>query len=557
MGAPELRQSAEVTPLAGGSSPQPGQPAQLSHSRRLLVLAICCMSLFIVGLDVTIVNVALPSIGRELHAGVSGLQWIIDAYTLVLASLLMLSGSTADRLGRRRTFQTGLVLFTAGSLLCSLAPGLGWLVAFRMLQAVGGSMLNPVAMSIIANTFIEPRERARAIGIWGGVIGLSMALGPIAGGLLVETVGWRGIFWVNVPVGIAALALTALFVPESRAPRRRKLDPIGQLLIIVLLAALVYALIEGPGSGWTSPKILGCFGLAVAALLTLAAYEPRCAEPLIDPRFFRSAPFSGAVVIAICAFATLGGFLLVNTLYLQDVRGFTPLLAGAYTLPMAAMTAICSPLSGRLVGARGTRPPLLTAGLSITAAGVIMAHVASDTATITLLVSYVLFGLGFGMVNAPITNSTVSGMPREQAGVAAGVASTSRQIGSSLGVAVIGSATISALHGPFRLGFATASHAGWWIVTGCGVVIFVFGLLVSGRWAHQTALRTASRMVPGDGAQAGTGPDDAPVPVEAGQPAAGQPAASQPAASQSAAGQSPEGRPAGGQPAGSGTLGHP
>ncbi len=455
------------------------------------------MSLFIVGLDVTIVNVALPSIGRELHAGVSGLQWIIDAYTLVLASLLMLSGSTADRIGRRRTFQTGLVLFTAGSLLCSLAPGLGWLVAFRMLQAVGGSMLNPVAMSIITNTFIEPRERARAIGIWGGVIGLSMALGPITGGLLVESVGWRGIFWVNVPVGIAALALTALFVPESRAPRRRKLDPVGQLLIIVLLAALVYGLIEGPGSGWTSPKILGCFALAAAALLALAVYEPRCAEPLIDPRFFRSAPFSGAVVIAICAFATLGGFLLVNTLYLQDVRGFTPLLAGAYTLPMAAMTAVCSPLSGRLVGARGTRPPLLVAGLSITAAGVIMAHVASDTATIALLASYVLFGLGFGMVNAPITNSTVSGMPREQAGVAAGVASTSRQIGSSLGVAVIGSATISALHGPFRLGFAAASHAGWWIVTGCGVVIFVLGLLVSGRWAHQTALRTASRMAPG------------------------------------------------------------
>ena len=194
----------------------------LSRRRQYLVLAICCLSLFIVGLDATIVNVALPSIGRELHSPVSGLQWTIDAYSLVLASLLMLSGSTADRVGRRRTFQAGLAVFTLGSLLCSLAPGLGWLVAFRMLQAVGGSMLNPVAMSIITNTFTEPAERARAIGVWGGVFGLSMAMGPVLGGALVDAVGWRGVFWVNIPVGIAALGLTALFVPESKAPRPRR-----------------------------------------------------------------------------------------------------------------------------------------------------------------------------------------------------------------------------------------------------------------------------------------------------------------------------------------------
>jgi EmrB/QacA subfamily drug resistance transporter len=222
----------------------------LSQRRRYLVLAICCLSLFIVGLDATIVNVALPSIGRELHAPVSGLQWTIDAYSLVLASLLMLSGSTADRVGRRRTFQAGLALFTLGSLLCSVAPGLGWLVAFRMLQAVGGSMLNPVAMSIITNTFTEPAERARAIGVWGGVFGLSMAMGPVLGGVLVDAVGWRGVFWVNIPVGIAALVFTALFVPESKASRPRRLDPFGQLLVIVLLGSLTYAVIEGPAYGW-------------------------------------------------------------------------------------------------------------------------------------------------------------------------------------------------------------------------------------------------------------------------------------------------------------------
>jgi len=221
----------------------------LSRRRRYLVLAICCLSLFIVGLDATIVNVALPSIGRELHSSVSGLQWTIDAYSLVLASLLMLSGSTADRVGRRRTFQAGLALFTLGSLLCSVAPGLGWLVAFRMLQAVGGSMLNPVAMSIITNTFTEPAERARAIGAWGGVFGLSMAMGPVLGGALVDAVGWRGVFWVNIPVGIAALVLTALFVPESKAARPRRPDPVGQLLVIAMLASLTYAVIEGPAYG--------------------------------------------------------------------------------------------------------------------------------------------------------------------------------------------------------------------------------------------------------------------------------------------------------------------
>src|SRR5215470_1251446 len=231
------------------------------------------MSLFIVGLDSTIVNVALPSIGRELGASVSGLQWTIDAYALVLASLLMFSGSTADRVGRRRTFQTGLAVFTLGSLLCSLAPGLGWLVAFRMLQAIGGSMLNPVALSIITNTFTDRGERARAIGVWGSVFGVSMALGPIAGGALVSSVGWRGIFWVNIPVGLAAIALTALFVPESRAPRARRVDPVGQVLVIVMLGSLAYAIIQGPGYGWFSPKITSFFLVSLVALAVLIRYE--------------------------------------------------------------------------------------------------------------------------------------------------------------------------------------------------------------------------------------------------------------------------------------------
>jgi EmrB/QacA subfamily drug resistance transporter len=485
---------------------------ELSRERRLLVLGVCCLSLFIVGLDSTIVNVALPSIGRELHSSVSGLQWTIDAYTLVLASLLMFSGSTADRIGRRKTFQAGLALFTLGSLLCSLAPGLGWLVAFRMLQAVGGSMLNPVAMSIITNTFTEPAERARAIGVWGAVFGLSMALGPVVGGVLVDSVGWRGIFWVNIPVGIAAIILTALFVPESRAERHRRPDPLGQVLIIVLLASLTYAIIEGPGSGWGSAKILLFFGVALVALIVFLAYELRRTDPLIDPRFFRSAPFSGATVTAVSAFAALGGFLFLNTLYLQDVRGFSPLAAGLYLLPMAATMAACAPLAGRIVAARGARVPLVIAGIALIVGGVLLTRLTAATGAGFLVLSYLVFGVGSGMVNAPITNTAVSGMPRQQAGVAAGVASTSRQVGTSLGVAVMGSALNDNLHGALRAGFVHASQPGWWIVAACGAMILILGIVTTGAWARRTAERTAAQLEPASGTSEQSGVEEVKVP---------------------------------------------
>ncbi|WP_333769638.1 MFS transporter [Streptomyces sp. IBSBF 2435] len=453
--------------------------------RRNLILAICCMSLLIVSLDNTILNVALPSLQRDFHAPVSGLQWTIDAYLLVIASLLLLSGSTADRIGRKKVFQTGLVLFTAGSALCSLAPGLGWLIAFRMVQAVGGSMLNPVAMSIITNTFSEPRERARAIGVWGGVIGISMAAGPILGGALVQSVGWRAIFWINLPIGLAALLLTHRFVPESRAPRARRVDPVGQLLVMALLGTLTYGIIEGTNAGWSSPLIIGCFVVAAASAAGLAAYETRRVDPLIDTRFFRSVPFSGATLIAVSGFAALGGFLFLNTLYLQDQRGLSALDAGLYMLPMAAMALVFAPLSGRLVGTRGPRIPLILAGAAMTASAVMLAALDAQSSDVLLFTSYVLFGIGFGLINAPITNTAVSGMPRAQAGVAAAVASTSRQVGQSLGVAVLGAALAAGLH-----------EGAWWIIAGCGASVLVLGTLTTGRWARATAERTAGLLAP-------------------------------------------------------------
>jgi EmrB/QacA subfamily drug resistance transporter len=464
---------------------------ELSRNRRILILAICCLSLLIVGMDITIVNVALPALRADLHASVSGLQWTIDAYTVVLASLLILSGATADRLGRRRTFQVGLVLFTLGSLLCSIAPGLGWLVAFRMIQAVGGSMLSPVAMSIITNVFTDPRERARAIGVYGGVVGISLGVGPVLGGVLIESTGWRSIFWVNVPIGIAAFVLAAVFVPESKAERARRADPVGQILVIVVLLSLTYAIIDAPRAV-DSAKICALAVLCLAAVVALLLYESRRKDPLIELTFFRSIPFSGATVIAVCALGAFSAFLFLNTLYLQDVRGLSALQAGLFLLPMATMTAVFAPISGRMVGNGGPRTPLLIAGTGMFLGALPLTRLTANLGYGWLLVCYLVFGVGFGMVNAPITNAAVSGMPRSQAGVAAAVASTSRQIGASLGVAIVGAVVSSGAGASIRTEFSRASHAGWWIVVGYGAAVFLLALVTTGRWAGGSASRVAT-----------------------------------------------------------------
>ena len=456
------------------------------------MLAICCTSLFMVGLDNTIVNVGLPSIGRSLHTAVSGLQWTVAGYTIVLASLLMFSGAAADRIGRRTIFQVGLSLFTLGSWLCSLAPTLGWLIAFRILQGAGGSMLNPAALGIITNTFTRPAERARAIGVWDGVFGLSMALGPVLGGVLVGSVGWRGIFWANIPVGLAAVSLTALFVPDSRAARVRRPDPVGQLLVIVMLGSLAYAIIQGPGYGWLSPRIFGFFLLVVAALALLLAWEPRREDPLIDFRFFRSVPFTGANLTAICAISAMAGFLFLTTLYLQDVRGLSALQAGLTLLPMPVAMALCAPVAGRIVARRGARIPMLIAGAALTLSCAALSRLSGESGPMYLIVTYGLFGVGAGMVNSPITNGVMSGVPKAQAGVASGINSSSRQLGQSLGVAVVGSVLATSLRGPMRLGFLHAAHAGWWIMAGCGYSVLLLGLVSTSRWARATAARTGA-----------------------------------------------------------------
>jgi EmrB/QacA subfamily drug resistance transporter len=471
-------------------------PAGLSRNRRVAVLLISCLSLFLAGLDVTVVNVALPSIAVDLHSSISGLQWTVDAYTVVLAGLLMFCGSAGDRLGRKRMFITGLAVFSVGSLLSSFAPSVGILVACRILQAAGGAMLNPVAVAIIANTFTDPRERAQAVGVRGSVFGVSLALGPIVGGALVAFAGWRSIFLVNVPVGVIAIVLAAFCIPESRAPKPRRFDPGGQVLTAALLSTLTYAIIEGPAQGWTSPAVLGCLAAAAAALPCLLSYERCRPEPLLDLRFFRSVPFSAANAIAVLAFGAFGGYLFLNTLYLQDVRGLSPLGAGLETLPLAVMAVLGSLVSGRILANRGSRPVLVASGICCTTGCAIMISVTPATAYPLLLVGYMIFGLGFGLVNAPVTDTAVSGMPRAQAGVASAVASTSRQVGQALGVAAAGAVVTSGAARSLPAGFTFGSRPAWWILTACSALVLLLGLLATTSRARESARRIAAELNP-------------------------------------------------------------
>jgi EmrB/QacA subfamily drug resistance transporter len=454
---------------------------ELSRRRRLLVLMICCLSLVIVSMDISIVNLAVPDIRRDLSASVSEMQWTLDAYSLVLASFLVLAGSTADRVGRRRVFLTGLAVFGIGSLLCGLAPSSGWLIAARALQAVGGSMLNPVAMGIVVNTFPDPRERARVIGVWASMSGLSLALGPIVGGTLVDTFGWRSIFWINVPIVLVAVVLTLLFVPESRAPRGRRVDPIGQVLVILVLGSLVYAIIESTHLGWTSPVILGLLGISVLGIVGILVYEPRRADPLLELRLFRSVPFSAAILMAVLAFCAFGAFLFVTTLYLQEVRGFDALAAGLFLIPLGVLIVVLAPVSGRIISARGARLPLMVSGAALALGGVASLWLGPGTALVAVLGTYLLFGIFQGTINAPITNTAVSGMPASMAGLATSLASSGRQTGITLGVAISG--TI--------MGAGSDADGVWWMTIAFGAGILGLALVSTGRWARASADRAA------------------------------------------------------------------
>jgi EmrB/QacA subfamily drug resistance transporter len=405
---------------------------------KLLTLGLSCLALFVVLLDMTIVNNALPSIQRQLGASLSGLQWIVDGYILVFASLLLTTGSLSDRQGRKRWFLIGLAVFTAGSALCGLAPNIGVLVAARALQAVGGAALSPASLSLLTSAFPDPRERAQAIGIWAGVSGLSLSAGPLIGGALVDGPGWRWVFFVNLPVGVVAFLGALRFVRESVNPRPRRLDLAGQVLGVGTLATLVYALIEGGSHGWTSPLILGTFALAALGLAAFLLVEARQKEPMIELRLFRSAAFSGTNLIAFLTFFSLVGFTFFNTLYFQEIRGYSAFGAGLLGLPATLAIVVMAPLAGRLAGARGPGLPIAIGTAMAGTALLLLLGLRLDTSYASIWWVFSLFGGGLGLVFAPTAASAVAGLPRSQAGLASGILNTSRQVGGAVGIALLG-----------------------------------------------------------------------------------------------------------------------
>lgn len=451
------------------------------RDRRGLTLFTCCFSLFMAQLDTTIVNVGLPSIQHGLHSDISGLQWVIDAYVLVLGSLAISSGAAGDRFGRRRVFRTGLMIFTLASFACSLAPSLPTLVGFRALQGLGASMLMPSTLAIIAAVFRDEHERRAAIGVWGGVAGLSMVAGPLLGGVLVASVGWRSLFWVNLPVGALALAMTVRYVPESRAPHPRNLDVRGQALLLALLALLAGGLIEAPAWGWTSARTLAVLGVLAATMLAFGQLERRVEQPMLDPRLLRRPQLAGATTFASLVYLAALGFMFLNTLYLQRVRGFSALHAGVAILPMAAAVAIAAPLSGRFTESAGARRTIAAAGVLIACAMGILATVATDTPYAVLAVAYALLGIGWGAINPPVTSLAMSALPAARAGMASAIAGTSRQVGSLLGVALMGSLVTGRLGSlgahdltrrqAERHAFIAALHLGYLVGLGAGTAV--------------------------------------------------------------------------------------
>jgi EmrB/QacA subfamily drug resistance transporter len=448
----------------------------VSTRRKLGILAICCLSVLMTIMDLTIVNLAIPSIRTDLGATAAHAQWTIAIYALGVASLQLLGGEAGDRFGRRRVLQIGITVFMLGSLLCSLAPTIDVLIAARLIQAVGASMMNPVALAIISQVFVEPTERARAIGIWGAVFGAALALGPIVGGLLIETVGWRGVFWINLPIGAAAVVACAMLVPESETSTRRGTDLLGQFLGTGSLFGLVFVMIESPGRGWTHPWVIMTAAAAACAFVGFLRHESRHPDPFIDLRLFRSTTFAAAAVIALSVFTVWGAFLFMMSIYLQGWRGYTAVHAGLLLLPVGVAVLVLSPISGHLVSRFGNRPPLLIAGLMTVVMSAMLAFLDPAAPRWLLILICTAFGITFGMVTVPVNYAAVSSVPQDRAGAAAGITSTSKQIGISLGVALSGVLATGALSPPAG-DFTNAARPLWLLTLVLGLAIAALGTI--------------------------------------------------------------------------------
>ncbi|MBF6329773.1 MFS transporter [Nocardia transvalensis] len=432
-------------------------------AQRGRVLGVMCAGMFLVLLDVTIVNVALPSIGRELHSDVAMLQWVVDGYVVAIAGLLLAGGTLGDRLGHRRVLVAGFALFGATSLVCALAPSVGVLAGARVLQGVGGALLLPSTMAVIVDVYPERGEQAKALGLWAAVSSLALPAGPLLGGLLVGSLGWRPVFWINMPLTAAAVVGALLVVPNRAGDRRGRLDLIGLLGFVVGLGAAVFTVIEA-GHRANAVTVTAAAALTVAALATALGSARRSEHPVLPLDLLRRKEFLSPNVVALTMNLIFNGMLFVCMLYLQDVLGYSPLVAGSMVLPLAVPLVVLAPVSGRLTAARGPRTAVSVGCVLAATGSLLLIGLDVTTGTGWLLAGFTLLGCGAGLVTTSVVAAVVRATPADRSGLATGVSNTARQIGTACGVAIFGAIAgapsgshfLGAIHG-----LAVAATVAW------------------------------------------------------------------------------------------------
>jgi EmrB/QacA subfamily drug resistance transporter len=420
------------------------------ENRKWWTLAAVAFGLFMIMLDNTVVNVALPSIGRDLHVSISSLEWVVTAYALTFAALLITGGKLGDLLGRRRIFIVGIAIFTLSSLACGLAPSAGFLIGARAVQGIGAALMNPASLSIITATF-PPRERGQAIGIWAGVSAMALAIGPLVGGLIVENINWNWIFFINVPVGVLGIFVSRLVIKESRdTSHEQSVDLPGLVTSSAGLFALTYALIEGNRHGWTSPEIIGLFAGAVALLVAFVVLEHYQRLPMLDLSLFRIGSFAGSNLVAMLVSLGMFGVFFFVSLYIQNILGWSPTQAGAAFLPMTILIILVAPAAGRLSDRVGSRW-LMGGGMTLVSISLLFyQRVGLHSTFWTLLPAMLLGGVGMALTMSPMTAAAMSSVPVDKAGVGSGVLNSFRQLGGSLGVALMGAILASYVTAPQR-----------------------------------------------------------------------------------------------------------
>lgn len=452
------------------------QDTQTGVSRPGLTLLATCLGLLIGMLDTTAINLALPAMAHDFVGGIRDMQWVVDAYNITFAAVLLTGGTLGDRFGRRRLFRLGIAVFVVGSVVCAMAPVLSVMLIGRVLQGAGSGLMLPQSLAILAIAFPGQRERNRAMAAWSMVAGIGLALGPTMGGLVVTEINWNFIFWVNVPIGLVSLLLAIRHVPESRNPDAKHMDVPGQLLAAVVLGVLTFVVVDGRAQGWLSPIILAGVVIVVGCLVGFLWVERRHPSPMLPLELMRRGQLPVASVIAMCmTFGMFGLFMLISLVF-QQQRGTSALVAGLEMLPLPVVFTALSPAVGKLVTRIGPRLPM-AAGMFLMGAGLLIFAVAGgDGSLVVIEVAFVAVGIGLALNTGPVVGVAVSAVSTERAGLASGIANLSRMLGATLGVAVMGTvlAVVSrdATHGPaFLSGLRMA------LLVGCGVELF--GALVA------------------------------------------------------------------------------